>query len=170
MKAIVLFAVSSALMACTEKSAWKVEKTDLYRVSSLVGSPAPMGSQKPYFLVKRVVGSSDSAISRNVVQHQVFWCQDRTNCNDRDYSLQVVQYRSASESDRATFESGEKCTIIRHSLSGDRIAIKSDTYASEQFSPEECEAGVSAPLPSKFVRTSSKTVEGQLVQQAGDEA
>ena len=170
MKAIVLVVAASALMACVEKSAWTVEKTALYRVSSYGESPAALGSHKPYFLVKKVVGSSDSAISRNVVQYQIVWCEAQNKCNDRDYSLQVVQYLYASEEDRITFESGEKCTIVRHSLSGDRITIKSDTYASRQFSPEECEAGASAPLLSKFVRTSSKTITGQLVQRIGDEA
>lgn len=171
MKAIALVAAACVLAACTEKPGWIVEQKDLYRVTDYSdGEPTDASApHKPYFLLKKVTGSSDSAISTNIVQYQVVWCENQSNCNERDYSLQVVQYRGAPEDERITFESGAKCTIIRHSISGYKILIMSDVYESKEFSPEECEAGASAPLPSKFVRTSGKKITGNLVKRISGE-
>ena len=169
MKPFVLFAAVFALTACATKSVWTVAQTDLYRVSNYLSDdsscePTASASHKPSFLIKKVVGSSSSAIFKDIVQYQVVWCDSQSSCTDRDYSLQIDQFRNSPENNRTSFESGKNCSIIKHSLSGDRITIESSTYTSNQFSPEECEAAVTAPLPSKFVCISSRIITGQLVQ------
>jgi hypothetical protein len=171
MRIIFLVFATCVLMACTKKSAWIVEQTDLYSVSGYSDGQSSLtqAPHKPFFLVKKVVGSPDSAVSKNVIQFQIVWCESQSSCNDRDYSLQIIQPSSASEDERVSFESGAKCSIISHSLSDQRITIELSEYTSSKFSPEECEAGVSSPLPTKFIRTSTKTITGKLVKRLGNE-
>jgi len=170
MRTIVLLASTAcALMACAEKSPWTVEQADLYRVSDYDEEPhaAQAGPRRQFFLVKKVVAAPDSAL-KDVVQFQVVWCEKQNTCTDRDYSLQVDQFRGDREDERTTFQSGANCTIVKHSLAGDRMTIQSDTYASNQFTAAECKAGLSTPLPPKFIRTSRRTISGELVRPAKD--
>jgi hypothetical protein len=167
MRIVVLVAFAAwALTACAEKSAWKVERSDLYRVSDYEEEPhgSRAGPPKPFFMVKKVVAAPGSVLGE-VVQFQVLWCDSPDRCNYRDYSLQVNQHRSDREEQRTSFESGANCTIVKHALAGDRITIRADVYSSSQFTAAECEAGVSTRLPPNFVQTSSTTISGALVKQ-----